>query len=117
MAEQAEDPTLPLTAAVGPAAASPLHVPPSTDASTIRLFNSPAFFRLWTAQVVSSLGDWLGRGDRGAAARPPVEGMRLALAALPDDTGPADILATLTDIVQARTFEELERYGFDDPPA
>jgi dTMP kinase len=24
------------------------------------LFNSPAFFRLWTAQVVSSLGDWLG---------------------------------------------------------
>ena len=31
-----------------------------SDASTIRLFNSPAFFRLWLAQVVSSLGDWLG---------------------------------------------------------
>ena len=30
------------------------------DASTIRLFNSPSFFRLWLAQVVSSLGDWLG---------------------------------------------------------
>jgi dTMP kinase len=60
VAEQAEDPTLPLTASADPAAASPQHVPPSTDASTIRLFNSPAFFRLWTAQVVSSLGDWLG---------------------------------------------------------
>ncbi|MEY2567544.1 MAG: hypothetical protein QOE35_2073 [Actinomycetota bacterium] len=30
------------------------------DASTIRLFNSPAFFRLWIGQVVSSIGDWLG---------------------------------------------------------
>ena len=28
--------------------------------STIRLFNSPAFFRLWLGQVVSSIGDWLG---------------------------------------------------------
>ncbi len=28
-----------------------------------------------------------------------------------------DILATLFDTVQPRTFEELERYGFDDPPA
>jgi dTMP kinase len=35
-------------------------VEPSIEPSTIRLFNSPAFFRLWTAQVVSSLGDWLG---------------------------------------------------------
>ena len=26
----------------------------------------------------------------------------------------ADILGTLADIVQPRTFEELERYGFDD---
>lgn len=60
MAEQAEDPTLPLTASAGPAATPSQHEPPSTDASTIRLFNSPAFFRLWTAQVVSSLGDWLG---------------------------------------------------------
>lgn len=58
MAEQAEDPTLPLAAAAGPSASSP--TTPSTEASTIRLFNSPAFFRLWTAQVVSSLGDWLG---------------------------------------------------------
>ena len=30
------------------------------DASTIRLFNSPSFFRLWVGQVVSSIGDWLG---------------------------------------------------------
>jgi dTMP kinase len=60
VAEQAEDPTLPLTASVDAAAAPPQPVRPSTDASTIRLFNSPAFFRLWTAQVVSSLGDWLG---------------------------------------------------------
>ena len=27
----------------------------------------------------------------------------------------SDILGTLSNIVQARTFEELERYGFDDP--
>jgi hypothetical protein len=27
-----------------------------------------------------------------------------------------DILGTLADIVQPRTFEELERYGFNDPP-
>ena len=33
---------------------------PLADASTIRLFNSPAFFRLWLAQVVSALGDWIG---------------------------------------------------------
>ncbi len=43
-------------------------MPPSIDEvrravdnpSTIRLFNTHAFFRLWLAQVVSSLGDWLG---------------------------------------------------------
>ncbi|HUQ40608.1 MAG TPA: MFS transporter [Acidimicrobiales bacterium] len=28
--------------------------------STIRLFGSGSFFRLWLAQVVSSLGDWIG---------------------------------------------------------
>jgi dTMP kinase len=28
--------------------------------SRVRLFGSESFFRLWTAQVVSSLGDWLG---------------------------------------------------------
>lgn len=28
--------------------------------SRVRLFGSPSFFRLWLAQVVSSLGDWLG---------------------------------------------------------
>jgi len=30
------------------------------DPSTLRLFGTPAFFRLWLAQVASSLGDWLG---------------------------------------------------------
>jgi dTMP kinase len=43
-------------------------MPPSPDQlrqavdrpSTIRLFNTHAFFRLWLAQVVSSLGDWIG---------------------------------------------------------
>jgi dTMP kinase len=29
-------------------------------ASTLRLFGTHAFFRLWLAQVVSSLGDWIG---------------------------------------------------------
>ena len=28
--------------------------------STVRLFGSPSFFRLWLAQVTSSLGDWIG---------------------------------------------------------
>lgn len=31
-----------------------------TAPATRRLFGSPAFFRLWLAQVVSSLGDWVG---------------------------------------------------------
>jgi citrate synthase len=47
------------------------------------------------------IGDWLGSGDHGAATRPPVQGMRLALAALPDDTEPADILATLPVAIAA----------------
>jgi tetratricopeptide (TPR) repeat protein len=29
----------------------------------------------------------------------------------------SDILGTIADIVQPRTFEELDRYGFNDPPA
>ena len=28
--------------------------------TTVRLFGSPSFFRLWLAQVASSLGDWIG---------------------------------------------------------
>lgn len=38
-------------------AAHPHEVPPSLQ---VRLFGSHAFFRLWLAQVVSSLGDWIG---------------------------------------------------------
>jgi dTMP kinase len=34
--------------------------PPAQAALHVRLFGSHAFFRLWIAQVVSSLGDWLG---------------------------------------------------------
>src|SRR3954468_14552008 len=33
--------------------------PPMPDAPW-RVFGSKTFFRLWTAQVVSSLGDWIG---------------------------------------------------------
>ncbi len=33
---------------------------PQEVASVTRLFGSPTFFRLWLAQVVSSLGDWIG---------------------------------------------------------
>ena len=34
--------------------------PPAQVALHVRLFGSHAFFRLWIAQVVSALGDWLG---------------------------------------------------------
>src|SRR5690242_2455039 len=43
------------------------------------------------------LPGWLAQ----AAGRPPVEAVRLALAALPDDSAPADILATLPVAVAA----------------
>ena len=43
------------------------------------------------------LGDWLGL----ARARPLVEGVRLALAALPDESSPAAILATLPVAIAA----------------
>lgn len=42
---------------------APLSVAPDepiVSGSTIRLFNSYSFFRLWLSQVVSSLGDWIG---------------------------------------------------------
>ncbi|MDP9402275.1 MAG: MFS transporter [Actinomycetota bacterium] len=32
----------------------------ASQPSTLRLFGSPAYFRLWLAQVASSLGDWVG---------------------------------------------------------
>ncbi len=34
--------------------------PAADTASLLRLFGSRSFFRLWLAQVVSSLGDWIG---------------------------------------------------------
>jgi len=39
---------------------APREVAPIEQASTLRLFGTPAFFRLWLSQVVSSLGDWIG---------------------------------------------------------
>jgi citrate synthase len=48
-------------------------------------------------RAFARLGEWLDR----AADRPPVEGVRLALASLPDDSAPADILATLPVAIAA----------------
>ena len=48
-----DEPTAPMGRAT-PAAAE------GDPFSTIRLFGTAAFFRLWLAQVASSLGDWLG---------------------------------------------------------
>ena len=48
----------PPTAPLGRAAAAPVDLP--DRASTVRLFGSSSFFRLWVAQVVSALGDWIG---------------------------------------------------------
>ncbi|MGH9164464.1 MAG: MFS transporter [Acidimicrobiales bacterium] len=54
--EAVEPPTAPVTRTDGGGGpANKTH-----DPSVIRLFGTPAFFRLWLAQVVSSLGDWLG---------------------------------------------------------
>jgi len=49
------------------------------------------------AKTFARLGDWLDH----AAGRPPVEGVRLALASLPDDSAPPDILATLPVAIAA----------------
>lgn len=51
-----DDPTAAFPAAPGPSGAPA----PETQPSYLRLFGSNAFFRLWLAQVVSSLGDWIG---------------------------------------------------------
>jgi len=45
----------------------------------------------------SRLGDWLP----AAARRPPIEGLRMALAALPEDSAPATIAATLPVAIAA----------------
>jgi dTMP kinase len=56
-----EDEALPTVANVKPVPAWPL-VEETEDRPSlhVRLFGTHMFFRLWTAQVVSSLGDWLG---------------------------------------------------------
>jgi citrate synthase len=48
-------------------------------------------------RAFARLDDWLGQGEQ----RPPVEGVRLALAVLPEDSTPADILATLPVAIAA----------------
>src|SRR5438094_7201665 len=55
--DPADIPTMP-TPAAGPFPAPPGELAPPF--SSARLFGSPSFFRLWLAQVVSSLGDWVG---------------------------------------------------------
>ena len=50
--EDEDEPTAPLEATPPP--------PVREAHSMVRLFGSPMFFRLWLAQVVSSLGDWIG---------------------------------------------------------
>jgi dTMP kinase len=47
------DPDGPTTQPLGP-------VEPSKPGTVVRLFGSDDFFRLWLAQVVSSLGNWIG---------------------------------------------------------
>ena len=44
----------------GPEAPTRPVVQPLTRTATVRLFGTHDFFRLWLAQVVSALGDWIG---------------------------------------------------------
>jgi dTMP kinase len=37
-----------------------LHDRPGDESFVVRIFGTPTFFRLWLAQAVSSIGDWLG---------------------------------------------------------
>jgi dTMP kinase len=62
-----DEPTVPLRAATpepgvpaAPPPPRPIPDPAAVPVSLVRLFGSHAFFRLWLAQVVSSLGDWIG---------------------------------------------------------
>jgi citrate synthase len=48
-------------------------------------------------RAFARLADWLDRAEQ----RPPVEAVRLALASLPEDSAPADILATLPVAIAA----------------
>lgn len=58
-ADALTEPFRPLPEGGAPAvhAITPADLPPSLH---VRLFGSHAYFRLWLAQVVSSLGDWIG---------------------------------------------------------
>lgn len=57
-----EEPEVPLPRLDAPTERIPTVKPADEpeQPSTLRLFGTPAFFRLWLAQVVSSLGDWIG---------------------------------------------------------
>jgi dTMP kinase len=55
LSDDDDEPTIPLLHRDGEVVAAPIE-----GFSTARLFGSPSFFRLWLAQVASSLGDWIG---------------------------------------------------------
>src|SRR5689334_7846065 len=55
---------------------------PPVEVRTRRIFGTPAFFRLWLAQVVSATGDWLGLmaiTDLAAAVSRRAEGVAVGL--------------------------------------
>ncbi len=62
MAEQRQVPLPGLEdlAAATPTEPSPAVGPSDKPSFTVRMFGSTQFFRLWLAQVLSSIGDWLG---------------------------------------------------------
>ena len=51
--------TQPLGALPGPGPAAPGRPAFDRPSAVVRLFGSDDFFRLWLAQVVSALGDWI----------------------------------------------------------
>jgi dTMP kinase len=64
--------------------------PPEGESFVTRIFGTPTFFRLWLAQALSSLGDWLGflaililAGRLGAAAPGASVGLVMAARIVP----------------------------------
>ncbi len=87
-----------------------------------RVFGSPMFFRLWSAQAVASMGDWLGflailtlAGRIGIAAGQPGTSIGVVMAAriVPGlfFSGPAGVLADRMDRKQVMVVTTLLRAG------
>ena len=55
-----DPPTLPVAAVGARTDPPPTALFPPTAGGHVRLFGSRAYFRMWCAQVASSLGDWIG---------------------------------------------------------